>query len=157
VFEAITSNQLLAFDLGGQQIPIDSTLIGCNIASFFHYEVVCRSLKVFWRSLSKQVFLEQHNNDDDDSGQVTACDIQQITADSVQSPDDPECSFRRKAGQSVKGYTVNLTETIAGMRTCWARPSTPLSSVPAGRWINATLMRLITDAWRKSCRLARST
>ena len=180
VFEAITSDQLLAFDLGGEQIRMDSTLIGSNIASFSRFELVCRTLKVFWRSLSKQaqaaapqslrqsmqelagenpettvyrstreqirqrledlgglmasclatyspadspkyglleqVFTEQYTTDDDDdddeAGRVTPRDTQQITADSVQSPDDPECSYRRKAGQSVKGYTVNLTETI---------------------------------------------
>ncbi|MCC5905287.1 MAG: transposase [Balneolaceae bacterium] len=178
VFEAITSNQLLEFDLGGQQIRMDSKLIGSNIASFSRFELVCRTLKLFWRSLSKQarrkapqsvlqameelagedaqttvyrstgetirqrledlgglmasllatyspddsskyglleqVFAEQYTtgDDDDEAGQVTARDAEQIAADSVQSPDDPECSYRRKAGQTVKGYTVNLTETI---------------------------------------------
>lgn len=176
VFEAITSDQLLEFDLSGQQIRMDSTLIGSNIASFSRFELVCRTLKVGWRSLSKQargrapqsvqqamqelagedaqttvyrstretirqrledlgglmasllaiyspedsskyalleqVFAEQYTTDDDEAGQVTAREAQQITADSVQSPDDPECSYRRKAGQTAKGYTVNLTETI---------------------------------------------
>ena len=176
VFEAITSDQMLEFDLGGQQIRMDSTLIGSNIASFSRFELVCRTLKVFWRSLSEkawgkasqpvqqamqelagedtqtsvyrstreairqrledlgglmanllaayspedsskyglleQVFAEQYTTDEDDSGQITAREVQQIGADSVQSPDDPECSYRRKAGQAVKGYTVNLTETI---------------------------------------------
>lgn len=176
VFEAITSGQLLTFDLGGQQIRMDSKLIGSNIASFSRFELVFRTMKVFWRSLSdqargkapqsvreamqelasedaqttvyrstretirqrledlgglmasllatyscqdsskykllEQVFAEQYTTDDDDSGQITARQARQITADSVQSPDDPECSYRRKAGQAVKGYTVNLTETI---------------------------------------------
>lgn len=177
VFQAITSDQLLTFDLGGQQIRMDSKLIGSNIASFSRFELVCRTLKVFWRSLCEQargkanqtvreamqelagedaqttvyrstretirrrledlgglmasllatyspedsskyglleqVFAEQYTTDDDDDlGLVTTRESQQIAADSVQSPDDPECSYRRKAGQSVKGYTVNLTETI---------------------------------------------
>jgi len=181
VFEGITSDQLLTFDLGGQQIRMDSTLIGSNIASFSRFELVCRTLTVFWRSLSeqargrspqpvqqamkelsaedaqttvyrstgetirqrlddlgglmssllatyspkdsskyellKQVFAEQYTTDDsnsgdDDSGQPVARDVQQIPADSVQSPDDPECSYRQKAGQTVKGYSVNLTETV---------------------------------------------
>lgn len=177
VFEAITSDQLLSFDLGGQQIRMDSKLIGSNIASFSRFELVFRTIKVFWRSLSeqargtapqsvraamqelstedaqtsvyrstretirqrlddlgglmasllgiyspedsskygllKQVFEEQYTTDDnDDSGQPAARDAQQIAADSVQSPDDPQCSYRQKAGQTVKGYTVNLTETI---------------------------------------------
>ncbi|MDZ7719339.1 MAG: transposase [Balneolaceae bacterium] len=178
VFGAMTSDQLLEFDVGGQKIRMDSKLIGSNIASFSRFELVCRTLKVFWRSLSeqaqeiapqsayqamqelaaedaqstvyrsthqeiqqrledlgglvaslldtyscedsstydllKQVFTEQYtiDEDDDDSGQVSARDTQQITADSIQSPDDPECSYRRKGGQAVKGYTVNLTETI---------------------------------------------
>lgn len=35
----------------------------------------------------------------------------ELRADSLQSPDDPEASFRTKNGGSFKGYAVNITET----------------------------------------------
>jgi len=44
VFKGITSDQLLTFDLGGEQIRMDSTLIGSNITSFSRFELVCRTL-----------------------------------------------------------------------------------------------------------------
>jgi len=39
-------------------------------------------------------------------------DGKQNRADSVQSPYDPECSYHLKTDQKVKGYSLNLTETI---------------------------------------------
>jgi hypothetical protein len=36
---------------------------------------------------------------------------QELSADSLQSPDDPEASFRRKRGKEYTGYAVNVTET----------------------------------------------
>tara|TARA_R110002124_G_scaffold149259_5_gene315379 strand:- start:26887 stop:27717 length:831 start_codon:yes stop_codon:yes gene_type:complete len=44
----------------------------------------------------------------DDEGDI----ISRPPADSVQSPYDPECSYRKKAGRQVKGYSLNVTETI---------------------------------------------
>jgi len=35
----------------------------------------------------------------------------EIGAQSLQSPDDPEATFRRKGGEGYRGYTANLTET----------------------------------------------
>ena len=36
---------------------------------------------------------------------------QELSADSLQSPDDPDASFRRKRGKEYTGYAVNVTET----------------------------------------------
>lgn len=36
---------------------------------------------------------------------------EKITSDSVQSPHDTDCSYRKKDGQTVKGYSANVSET----------------------------------------------
>jgi hypothetical protein len=38
---------------------------------------------------------------------------EEITSGSVQSPHDPDSAFRHKGDQKVKGYSVNVTETIS--------------------------------------------
>lgn len=67
--------------------------------------------------LLERLFAEQFTiGSDSDSasgeGDITARPAVDIPANSVQSPYDPECSYRRKAGKPVKGYSLNLTETI---------------------------------------------
>ena len=37
---------------------------------------------------------------------------EEINSDSLQSPHDPESAYRHKGDQKVKGYTVNVTETV---------------------------------------------
>lgn len=37
---------------------------------------------------------------------------EEITSDSLQSPHDPDSAYRHKQDQKIKGYSVNLTETI---------------------------------------------
>lgn len=43
---------------------------------------------------------------------IVARPASDITCDSVQSPFDPDCGYRKKNGKQTKGYNVNLTETI---------------------------------------------
>jgi hypothetical protein len=38
---------------------------------------------------------------------------QEISSSSLQSPHDPDCTYRNKGGQKVKGYSANLTETCS--------------------------------------------
>jgi len=42
---------------------------------------------------------------------LTAKPGQDISADSLQAPDDPEATYRSKAGEAHKGYVANVTET----------------------------------------------
>ena len=63
-----------------------------------HYEVLSR------------VFEEQYKSGD---GLIQIRDKEEISADSVQSPNDLDCSYRDKDGQMVKGYSVNVTETCS--------------------------------------------
>ena len=47
------------------------------------------------------------------AAQVTVKAGQEISASSLQSPDDPEATYRNKAGVTSKGYVANITETCA--------------------------------------------
>jgi hypothetical protein len=38
---------------------------------------------------------------------------EEIRSDSVQSPHDPDCTYRNKGDQKVKGYSANVTETCS--------------------------------------------
>ncbi len=38
---------------------------------------------------------------------------EEIRSDSVQSPHDPECTYRNKGDQKIKGYSANITETCS--------------------------------------------
>lgn len=57
----------------------------------------------------KRVFNEQFKID---AGKmVVAREKEEISAKSVQSPHDPDCNYRNKDGNKVKGYSVNVTES----------------------------------------------
>jgi hypothetical protein len=48
----------------------------------------------------------------DESGQeVTPVPKDRIRADSIQSPHDTDCNYRKKGDKQVKGYSINVTET----------------------------------------------
>lgn len=47
-----------------------------------------------------------------DKGKVELKDKHNVSSDSLQSPDDPDATFRDKGGQKVSGYVTNITETI---------------------------------------------
>lgn len=70
-----------------------------------HYELLER---VF----HEQFTVQSDSDSGNDEGVMISRPAAEIPADSVQSPYDPECSYRRKAGKQVKGYNLNVTETI---------------------------------------------
>jgi hypothetical protein len=61
--------------------------------------------------LLQRVFDEQYKVVENQ--QIQLRPKEEITSGSVQSPHDPESAFRHKGGQKVKGYSVNITETIS--------------------------------------------
>ena len=77
-----------------------------------HYELLER---VF----NEQFAIDHEDDSDSDSGTpspggkqtIVSRPARDIASDSVQSPHDPDCSYRKKAGKPIKGYSVNLTET----------------------------------------------
>lgn len=60
-------------------------------------------------SILKTVFEQQY--DVSEQGFVTPKENAKITAQSVQSPHDTDCTFRNKDGNKVKGYSLNVTES----------------------------------------------
>lgn len=60
------------------------------------YETLCR------------IFNEQYKIEE---GEVESQEVKDIPSGSVQSPDDPEATYRYKAGEGYRGYVTNITET----------------------------------------------
>ena len=58
--------------------------------------------------LLKRVFEEQFEVE---NGEVRARAKEQISAKSMQSPHDPDSSYRNKDGDQYKGYSINVTES----------------------------------------------
>jgi hypothetical protein len=61
--------------------------------------------------LLKRVFNEQYTVKEDQ--QIDLRPREEISSSSVQSPHDPDSTFRNKVGKKVKGYSVNVTETCS--------------------------------------------
>jgi hypothetical protein len=57
----------------------------------------------------KRVFNEQFKVDLDKI--VVSKNNEEITANSVQSPHDTDCTYRKKESNKVKGYSINITES----------------------------------------------
>ncbi len=174
VFQHITSEQIKLFGVKGDQIRMDSKLIGSNIALYSRYEVIHQTLTGFYKSIDPSIPVKLAK---DEKGQLasileeeaqktvyrcTKAEIrtrmdnlgliifktlkrykrfaetpayqllervfneqykllpgsqvelrpkEEIKADSLQSPHDPDCTYRHKGDQEVKGYSVNITET----------------------------------------------
>ena len=69
---------------------------------------ILRRIKATDDVLLKRVFNEQYEVS---KGTVTLRDKKQVSASSVQNPNDPDAAYRTKGEQKVKGYSVNTTET----------------------------------------------
>jgi len=61
--------------------------------------------------LLQRVFNEQYKVLEDQQVELRPKD--EITSSSIQSPHDPDCAFRNKGDQKVKGYSANITETCS--------------------------------------------
>lgn len=71
------------------------------------YQILVRT-KATEELLLKRVFNEQYEVV---RGKVSLRDKKQISANSVQNPNDPDAGYRSKGDQHVNGYSVNATET----------------------------------------------
>jgi hypothetical protein len=71
------------------------------------YKILVR-IKATDGLLLNRVFNEQYEVC---HGKVALRDKKRISADSVQNPNDPDAGYRTKGDQSIKGYSVNATET----------------------------------------------
>jgi len=61
--------------------------------------------------LLQRVFNEQYKVTEDE--QVELRGKEEISSSSLQSPHDPDSAYRNKGDQTVKGYSVNITETCS--------------------------------------------
>jgi hypothetical protein len=61
--------------------------------------------------LLHRVFDEQYKVSENQ--QIELRPKEEISSSSVQSPHDPDCAYRNKGDQKVKGYSVNITETCS--------------------------------------------
>lgn len=61
--------------------------------------------------LLQRVFKEQYSITEEK--EVLLRPNEEIASDSTQSPHDPDSAYRHKADQKVKGYSVNVTETVS--------------------------------------------
>jgi hypothetical protein len=173
IFDQVTSKQVIAFEVSGRSIRMDSKLIGSNIANYSRYEIIHQSIVLFYKSLSDaqqsklsepeqkhlsllskeqgckvvyrstreeiktqlqvlgtlmnsllelfkgmqtepyqilgRIFQEQYQINQEQK--IELMPKEKITSDSVQSPHDTDCGYRKKDTQSVKGYSVNVSET----------------------------------------------
>jgi len=187
-FQSTTRGQALTFNVNGTSVRMDSVLIGSNIANYSRYQIVHKSLQLFYKQFddkllsvleeqdiialkeiieedsSKTVYyanktqikerltrigklifkilnlfpdknettfqtLQQLFNDQFKvpdkpdlqeqslidiatvTEQVEARNSNEISAQSIQSPYDTDCTFRTKNEETVKGYSHNITET----------------------------------------------
>lgn len=69
------------------------------------------SYQMLVRVFQEHFRVEEAEDDDPDGGQVQPYQGSELQAASLQSVDDPEATYRCKAGVGYRGYVVNLTET----------------------------------------------
>lgn len=62
--------------------------------------------------LLQQVFREQYKVEEEHK-QIELRSKEQIGSGSIQSPHDKDSAYRHKSGNNVKGYSMNVTETIS--------------------------------------------
>jgi hypothetical protein len=174
-FNQITREQISEFNVNGKSIRMDSKLIGSNIAFYSRYEIIHRTLALFYKSLDdsklnmlsvsekeqlkqlleeepqktvyrstrdevksrmqqigllaykliklfdgtsndqlqllSRVFEEQYKVVEEEKIELRP--KEEIASSSVQSPHDPDGTYRQKGEQKVKGYSTNVTETAS--------------------------------------------
>lgn len=68
------------------------------------YQADCIGFSLLQRLFDEQYIIEDNT--------VKLRDKKTIKSDSLQSPHDPDASFRNKNGQKVSGFVTNITETV---------------------------------------------
>jgi len=63
------------------------------------------------RVFNEHFIVDASDDDDPDAGQLRPRQGAELSADSLQSPDDWEGTYRQKRGEGYTGYVANLTET----------------------------------------------
>jgi hypothetical protein len=176
MFAKLTQEQAVKFEVSGKSVRMDSKLIGSNIVWLSRYELIHKTLSLYFNEIKHDVNLSEkvrnrlnellktessqvvYRNSSAEvkslilelgtliievltlknysklasyqtlqrifteqykivNKQIELKEKEDISADSVQSPYDTDCSYRHKGdkndrnSQQVKGYSVNVTET----------------------------------------------
>lgn len=80
-----------------------------DLGDFIHTVLSVYGADYIGISILKRVFDEQYFVEE---GKVILRDKKTISSSSLQSPDDPDATFRNKNGQKVSGFVTNITETV---------------------------------------------
>jgi len=78
---------------------------------FYRLSIIFKNDKSEHALLMKRVFEEQYKVLE--GHKIELRPKEEIRSDSVQSPHDPDCTYRNKGDQKVKGYSANVTETCS--------------------------------------------
>lgn len=105
------------YHLKGEKISKSLAAVGCLMHRLIG-ELEARYGDLPTYQMLQRVFDEhfvsvEARPEDSESIQVRAKIGKELKADSLQSPDDWEATFREKRGQGHRGYVANLTETCA--------------------------------------------
>ena len=113
-FQETTDRIIQALGIRTGKQRLDSTHIMSNIATLTRLGLFCETMRLFLRA---QCHVGKHQDgrprdDDDDAGEckvpVALKDPKQVSADSLQSPHDPDVTY---SGHKGKGYEVQVAET----------------------------------------------
>ena len=80
-------------------------IISYNLLTLFN-DLQTESFQLLCRVFNEQYKVSENQ-------QIELRPKEEISSSSVQSPHDPECAYRNKGDQKVKGYSVNITETCS--------------------------------------------
>ena len=80
-----------------------------TLGEYIHTIIVLYSEAANDLNLLKRVFDDQYQVVD---GKVILRDKKTVSANSLQSPDDPDSSYRNKNGKETMGFVTNITETV---------------------------------------------
>ncbi|NLC13656.1 MAG: transposase [Chloroflexi bacterium] len=78
---------------------------------YYRLSLIFKNDKSDHALLLKRVFEEQYKVLE--GHKIELRPKEEIRSDSVQSPHDPDCTYRNKGDQKVKGYSANVTETCS--------------------------------------------
>jgi hypothetical protein len=136
-FKDVTRAQAVKFNIKGNSVRMDSKLIGSNIARYSRYRIVLTTLQkwaingIFSLNPSLKKKLKPYLDEDAQKTEYrsTSDEIQQkmdrvfneqyevyhgkvaLRDKKRMNPNDPDAGYRTKGDQSIKGYSVNATET----------------------------------------------
>ena len=83
-----------------QQIGIDLAEMVEALESAYEHEQAYRD--------ARRVFGEHFRSEE---GSISIKTGKELSGSTLQSPDDPEATYRKKSGESARGYVANITET----------------------------------------------